>query len=160
MTPFCALPRPWGALPCTCNGIAPQLRRLSTTISTHILETHNWCPTPAKFVTNALRHAAVSLENTTGIAPKLVSARSLRPGGATALLCANVGSDAIMLLGRWKSDAMLRCLRIQASTSAHSQRMLDHGAHTFAPSSCAAGNLPDQAPAAAAALLQHDELCE
>ena len=65
-----------------------------------------------------------------------------------------------MLLGRWKSDAMFRYLRIQASTATYSQRMLDHGAYTFAPSSYATGDLPDQAPAAVAALLQHDELYE
>ena len=47
-----------------------------------------------------------------------------------------------------------------ASTSTYSQRMLDNGAYTFAPSSCANRDLPNQAPAAVAASLQHDALHE
>ena len=70
-----------------------------------------------KHITNALRHAADRVKDITGIPPDAISARSLRPGGATALLCANVDSDAIQLLGRWKSDAMLRYLRIQANSN-------------------------------------------
>jgi hypothetical protein len=34
-----------------------------------------------------------------------------------------------MLLGRWKSDAMLRYLRIQAMTPRFSQQMLDNGTY-------------------------------
>ena len=85
------------------------------------------------FITNGIRHAAKHLQPTTGIDPYLLSARSLRPGGATALLCAGVASDAIQLMGRWKSDAMLRYLRVQAITQMHafSQCMLDHGSYTF-----------------------------
>ncbi len=119
-----------------------------------------WYPTKAQHITNALRHAAKAIEETTGIRHTKLSARSLRPGGATALLCANVDSDAIMLLGRWKSDAMFRYLRIQATVHSHefSQRMLDHGAYTFIPSHFRAGGLPQEAPPAVAALLAHDEL--
>ena len=120
--------------------------------------TKRWYDARPAFVTNALRHAASSIQHVTGIDPQLISARSLRPGGATALLCADAGADAIMLLGRWKSDAMFRYLRVQAATSKFSQLMLNHGACTFAPSACAARGLPLQAPAAAAALLAHDEL--
>ena len=110
------------------------------------------------YVTNALRHAAKSLEPTTGIAFDLLSARSLRPGGATALLCANISADAIQLLGRWKSDAMFRYLRIQAATTNYAQLMLDHGSYTFAPQVHAAGGLPTEAPVPVQALLDHDEL--
>ena len=117
-----------------------------------------WYNTKSTFITNALRHAARALEQQTGIAPSLLSARSLRPGGATALLCANAGTDSIMLLGRWKSDAMFRYLRVQAATSTFSQTMLDHGAFTFAPSAYANRALPREAPAPVAALLQHDQL--
>ena len=99
-------------------------------------------------------------ETITGVHHTKVSARSLRPGGATALLCANVDSDAIMLLGRWKSDAMFRYLRIQATVHSQefSQRMLDHGAYTFVPANFESGGLPQQAPAPVAALLAHNEL--
>ena len=117
-----------------------------------------WYPIKSKFVTNALRHAASLLEASTGISHHLISARSLRPGGATALLCANVSSDAIMLLGRWKSDAMFRYLRIQAATQNFAQDMLDHGAFTFAPSVFAQRGLPQQTPAPVVALAARDEM--
>ena len=122
-----------------------------------------WYNTKSTFVTNALRHAADSLQTTTGIEPHLLSARSLRPGGATALLCADIDSDHIKLLGRWKSDAMLRYLRIQAATQRgnYAQRMLDHGDYTFAPGVHALQDgLPNQAPADMAAVLAHHELYE
>jgi hypothetical protein len=44
---------------------------------------------------------------------ELISARSMRPGGATALLCASVDADSIKLVGRWKSDSMLSHLLAQ-----------------------------------------------
>ena len=110
------------------------------------------------FVTNALRHAAQACHSTTGIDPELISARSLRPGGATALLCANVDKDAIILLGRWKSDAMLRYLSIQAMTPGFSQRMLQHGAYTFHPQAFRRELPPIEAPVAIHDLLAHDEL--
>ena len=121
-----------------------------------------WYPLKATHITNALRHSATLLQPETGIAPELLSARSLRPGGATALLCAAVDSDAIQLLGRWKSDAMLRYLRIQAAAHAnnYAQHMLDHGSYTFHPQSYRDGALPNQAPANVAAILAHDELFE
>ncbi len=119
---------------------------------------NKWYRITPTFITNALRHAAYRLQATTGIDAKLVSARSLRPGGATALLCANIDKDAIMLLGRWKSDAMLRYLRIQALSPGFSQRMLDAGSYTFHPQAFREEGLPNEAPPAVAALLAHDEL--
>ena len=78
----------------------------------------------------------------------LLSARSLRPGGATALMCAGVDSDFIQLMGRWQSDAMFRYLRCQVATSQLSQKMLDHGHYTFAPGECAKPDgIPNEAPA-------------
>jgi hypothetical protein len=119
-----------------------------------------WYTTPPAHITNALRHAAKSIEDDTGVPFHLVSARSLRPGGATALLCAGIDKDAVQLLGRWKSDAMLRYLRIQAASIAHNyaQQMLDHGSYTFVPAAFQQDGLPQQAPPAVAALLAHDEL--
>ena len=117
-----------------------------------------WSAVKPQYVTNALRHAARACEATTGIDPSLISARSLRPGGATALLCANVDSDVIMLLGRWKSDAMLRYLRIQDLSASLSQRMLTHGAYTFHPQAFRLEQPPLQAPVAIHELLAHDEL--
>ena len=50
-----------------------------------------------------------------GIPAASISCRSLRPGGATALLCAGVDDETIKLIGRWQSDAMLRYLRVDAT---------------------------------------------
>jgi len=115
------------------------------------------------FITNALRHAATDMHHLTGIEPSLLSARSLRPGGATALLCAGIDKDVIQLLGRWKSDAMFRYLRIQAHVYAANlaQKMLDHGSYTFAPGTFTEASdmpLPQETPAAFINVLQHTEL--
>jgi hypothetical protein len=112
-------------------------------------------------VTAALRLAAQSLQTATGIDPALLSARSLRPGGATALLCSGIDTNVIQLLGRWRSDAMMRYLRVAAL--AHSdnlaQRMLDAGAYTFAPAAAAADMpVPDQAPREFIEALQRENL--
>jgi hypothetical protein len=114
----------------------------------------------SSFITNGLRHAAGKLEQFTGIDRFLLSARSLRPGGATALLCAGIDSDVIKLLGHWKSDAMFRYLRIQVHIHQDniSQRMLDHGSYTFAPGKfVVAANmpLPRETPRAFADDLNH-----
>ena len=53
----------------------------------------------ATHITNALRHAADRLKDSTGIPPELISTRSLRPGGATALLCANIDKQSIHVTG-------------------------------------------------------------
>ena len=85
-------------------------------------------------ITNALWWAAKRIEDRTGIPHHLISAtRSLRPGGATALLCANVDKQSIQLLGQWKSDAMLRYLHVHSmnATQWFSAAMLKHGAFTF-----------------------------
>ena len=114
-------------------------------------------------ITNGLRHSAQSLQRTTGIDWELLSARSLRPGGATALMCANIDPTWIQLLGRWKSDAMLRYLRIQAHVNAanFSQLMLDHGSFTFARGVYHAGAhmpLPNETPPAFRDILAHAEM--
>jgi hypothetical protein len=115
------------------------------------------------YITNGLRYSAADMQATSGIDPKLLSARSLRPGGATALLCANIDKDAIQLLGRWKSDAMLRYLRIQAHVHSmnYAQLMLDHGSYTFAPGTFTAAAdmpLPQETPTAFIEVLNHHEL--
>jgi hypothetical protein len=113
-------------------------------------------------ITSTLRRAAAALHHLTGIDPALLSARSLRPGGATALLCAGIDSDIIQLLGRWKSDAMLRYLRVAAH--AHSaplaQNMLQAGSFTFAPTTFAAHwhPLPLQTPPAVLAACRRHHL--
>jgi hypothetical protein len=94
----------------------------------------------------AMGIASSQLEAQTGIDASLLTARSLRPGGATALLCAGVDSNVIQLRGCWKSDAMLRYLGIAAH--AHNKN-LAAGHYTFAPhtfTSDHAQPVPNEAP--------------
>jgi hypothetical protein len=52
-----------------------------------------------------------------------------------ALLCAHVDTDVIRLLGRWRSDEMLRYLHVQAEPVMRdfSRLMLAGGAFTLLP---------------------------
>lgn len=114
-----------------------------------------------RHIKRALRRSAQSLLPTTGIDPRLLTSRSLRPGGATALLCSGVDSNIIQLVGRWKSDAMLRYLRVAAL--AHNtnlaEGMLRAGAFTFAPGTHDAFRpLPEQAPDAFISAVQREAL--
>ena len=145
--------------------IARDLRLANAPPDTPIFRHYNrttrqWYNVRPRHITNALRHSANYSSKLTGINPMLLSARSLRPGGATALLCAGVDSDSIQLLGRWMSDAMFRYLRIQAAahSSNYAQRMLDHGDYTFTPQAFANSQLPQEAPADVHALLAHAEI--
>jgi hypothetical protein len=87
----------------------------------------------ARHITAALRHAARTVQHSTGIDPAKLTARSLRPGGATALLCAKVDNDTIKMVGRWQSDAMLRYLHTQAvpAMANLARSMFQHGNFTF-----------------------------
>jgi hypothetical protein len=61
--------------------------------------------------------------------------RSLRASGAMALLCADVDLDHIRLLGRWRSDEMLRYLHVQAFpiVAPLAEQMVRHGFYTLIP---------------------------
>ena len=87
-------------------------------------------------VTAALRSSTILLGPSLGFLPKDISARSLRAAGAMALLCAHVDTDTIRLIGRWRSDEMLRYLHVQAEPVMRdfSKRMLVGGAFTLLPS--------------------------
>jgi hypothetical protein len=95
-----------------------HLRRHSAPPTTPLA---SYCPRPAALaavspsaITTALRLATTLLGRQYGFTPNDVSARSLRAAGATALLCADVDPNIIQLLGRWRSDEMLRYLHLQA----------------------------------------------
>jgi hypothetical protein len=86
-------------------------------------------------VTTALR-VAVSIQGALGgFLPKDISASALRAGGAMALLCARVDTDLIQLLGRWRSDVMLRYLHVQAQPvmSNFARLMVQGGQFTLIP---------------------------
>jgi hypothetical protein len=103
-------------------------------------------------LTNALRSAASACYNDTGIPPQHISARSLRPGGATALLCAGIAKDTVKLLGRWRSDAVDTYLRAFSVTvtKSHSRKMLEHGRYKFASYQATDTTMPDLLPDSAA----------
>ena len=87
-------------------------------------------------VTRALRAAVHFLgEPELGFTQSDIEAQSLRAGGAMALLCADVDQDKIQLLGRWRSDAMLRYLHVQAQPFLHrfAERMATHGSFVLLP---------------------------
>ena len=86
-------------------------------------------------VTNVLRNAVAVNQTLVGISPTEVSAKSLRAGGAMALLCARVDTNLIKLLGRWHSDTMMRYLHVQAVPIMRplAPRMFNNGRHTFLP---------------------------
>ena len=86
-------------------------------------------------ITSALRTAVTFLGPSLGFLPTDVTARCLRAAGANALLCSNVDTDIIRLLGRWRSDEMLRYLHLQAAPlmSDFARRMLLGGTFTLVP---------------------------
>jgi len=89
----------------------------------------------AQDVTDSLRHSATTNFHVTGIKASVISARSLRAGGAMALLCGNVDFDLIKMLGHWHSDAMMRCLHLQAQPNMKrfAVAMFNDGQCTFLP---------------------------
>ena len=86
-------------------------------------------------VTDRLRFAADLCFATTGISRNDISARSLRAGGAMALLCSGVDPANIKLVGRWESDCMMRYLHQDALPVMQrlAQKMYNHGKYNFLP---------------------------
>ena len=85
-------------------------------------------------ITKTLRDAVTYIGADLGFLPCEVSARSLRAAGATALLVANVDPDIIRLLGRWRSDEMLRYLHISAEpVMRHFARQMLQADYTLSP---------------------------
>ena len=89
----------------------------------------------AKDITACLRLAATACFPSTGIPAAEISARSLRAGGAMALLCGRIDTDLIKLLGRWQSDAMIRYLHQDATPIMRrlAARMFRNGSYSFLP---------------------------
>ena len=90
----------------------------------------------AKYITQTLRDSIDYLGDTTiGFLKKEVSARSLRAAGAQALMLGKVDTNIIRLIGRWKSDAMLRYLHVQAHPlmQDYASIMLKAGTYTLIP---------------------------
>jgi len=95
---------------------------------------HNgWQGITTSVLTAELRHTVQFMGHTVGLTPDDISVRSLRSSGAMALLCAHVDTDKIRLLGRWRSDEMLRYLHVQAYpvVAQLAPAMLNHGHFTI-----------------------------
>jgi len=86
-------------------------------------------------ITNLLRSATRLTSHLYGFNSRNISARSLRASGAMALLCAHIDTDIIRLIGRWRSDEMLRYLHVQAKPVMRnfSSRMLSGGSYHLLP---------------------------
>ena len=103
-------------------------------------------PRPTRYVhahdlTRRMRLALVTYPDP-AIKPADISARSTRPGGAMALLCAGVGADRIRLVGHWRSDELYCYLHVQAQQvmTGLSAEMLTGGDFRLAPGG--SGNAP------------------
>ena len=92
-------------------------------------------PLPATIITSLLRSASTAVGNPSGFLPSHVTARSLRASGATALLNRQVDANTIQLIGRWRSDSMLRYLHVQAHNVMHNfaSIMLEGGDFNLIP---------------------------
>ena len=103
-----------------------------------------WKPVKSADITAALRTMAAQQFHVYGLSPAEISARSLRAGGAMALLCAKVDTDIIKLVGRWRSDEMLRYLHLQAYPLMRNlaPAMASHGSFTLLPMGLPAAALP------------------
>jgi hypothetical protein len=89
----------------------------------------------ASYLTAQIREAVMARGPDVGFLPADVSARCLCAAGATALLLARVDPDVIRLIGRWRSEEMLRYLHVQAYPLMrdYSQHMLSAGTYTLIP---------------------------
>jgi hypothetical protein len=130
-----------------CNSLCPvraiirrvrHLRHARAPPTTPLARVHTllqWRKVTPSILTTTLRQAVSYLGPSLGFLPKDVSARCLRAAGANALLCAKVDGDVIRLLGRWRSDEMLRYLHLQAGPIMQnfSRLMLSGGAFSLIP---------------------------
>lgn len=96
-------------------------------------KTADWRPVRSTHVTDLIRQVVRSHGAPFGLQEAHVSAKSLRASGAMALLIAKIDPDLIQLIGRWKSDSMLRYLHVQALPvmQNHAAAMLRHGDYTY-----------------------------
>ena len=86
-------------------------------------------------ITKQLRAAATIHFNTTGIKAEEISARSLRAGGAMAMLMGDIDFDVIEMIGRWHGDSMMRYLHLQAQPvkKQMAKTMFNNGQYSFLP---------------------------
>ena len=139
---------------CPTKALARRIRYLRTHHATArtplctIFSTDRLFFVTSGLLTKTLQTSVAALPHL-GFQANQVNARSMRAGGAMALLCGRVDTDTIKLVGRWRSDAMFRYLHAQALPIVNrlAQTMLRHGNFTLAAGA--------DVPAAAEAILAH-----
>jgi hypothetical protein len=89
----------------------------------------------ASYLTTCIRNLVAALGPDLGFLPSDVSARCLWAAGAMALLLAQVNPNVIRLIGRWRSDKMLRYLHVQAYPlmKDYARKMLSAGQYNLIP---------------------------
>jgi hypothetical protein len=88
-----------------------------------------------KDVMETLRHAMRLNFHRTSIKAADISAHSLRAGGTMAMFFGKIDINNIHFMGRWRSDAMMRYLHVQAHPimGRFAEVMYNNGAYTFQP---------------------------
>lgn len=86
-------------------------------------------------ITTTLRHHVSVIRPTLGFLPSDVTVRCLCAAGANALLSVDIDPCIIQLIGRWRSDEMLRYLHVQSKAlmKDYSAKMLQSGDFTLIP---------------------------
>ncbi len=89
----------------------------------------------ASYLTTCICDSVAALGPDLGFLPSDLSACCLRAAGAMALLLAQVDPDLIRLIGRWRSDKMLRYLHVQAYPlmKDYTRKMLSAGQYNLIP---------------------------
>ena len=107
----------------------------STPLATIYNNTNTKVNITPSMITTTLRHHVTLIGPVLGFLPSDVSVRCLRAAGANALLSANIDPCIIQLIGRWRSDEMLRYLHVQSKAlmKDYSARMLQSGDFTLIP---------------------------
>jgi hypothetical protein len=96
-----------------------------------VLERQRWRLVPSTAITAALRAFTVNIGDSLGLRPSDISARALRAGSAMALFLGKVDYATIELIGRWRSDQILRYLHVSARSImlGFARLMTEHGAY-------------------------------
>ena len=104
-------------------------------ISSFMTPKGSWKHVNPTMITKVLKGAVSLSGENLGFLPKDISAQSLRAAGAMALLCSDIDMDIIRLIGRWRSDEMLRYLHLQAEPliQGFSKCMVAHGNYRMLP---------------------------
>ena len=106
----------------TIKRIVERIHNLGATANTPLCaykENGSWKLIKSVHITTALRLSVDKIGKKYGLRREDVSARSLRASGAMALLLGGVDANTIKMLGRLRSDEMMRYLHTSARQLVH-----------------------------------------